>query len=68
MECGAKEEREKKIKWKRGRGREEGTPVRFVFKRSCIPPTLSASNPKVVSGVKSCHSSNRRQTAPFTEF
>ena len=66
MECGAKEDSEKKIRWKRGR--EEGTPVRFVFKRSCIPPTLSASNPNAVSGVKSCHLSNRQQTSLFTEF
>ena len=34
VECGAKDENEKKIRRKRGKGREEGTPVRFVFKRS----------------------------------
>ena len=33
-----------------------------------IPPTLSTTNPNVVSGVKSCQSSNGRQTALFTEF
>ena len=33
-----------------------------------IPPTLSTSNPNVVSGVKSCQSSNGRQTALFTEL
>ena len=41
--------------------------MRFGFKRS-FPPTLSASNPNVVSGGKSCQSSNRRQTALFTEL
>ena len=33
-----------------------------------IPPTLSTSNPNVVSGVKNCQSSNGRQTALFTEL
>ena len=41
--------------------------MRFVFKRS-FPPTLSASNPNVVSGVKCCRSSNGQQTALFTEL
>ena len=34
VECGAKDDSEKKVRRKRGKGREEGTPVRFVFKRS----------------------------------
>ena len=34
VECGAKDESEKKIRRKRGKGREEGTPERFVFKKS----------------------------------
>ena len=33
-----------------------------------IPPTLSASNPNAVSSVKSCQSSNGRQSALLTEF
>ena len=36
-QCREGREREKKIRWKRGRGREKGTPVRFVFKRSFRP-------------------------------
>ena len=65
-ECGAKEESDKKIRRKRGRGREEGTPVRFVFRRSFRP--LCRSNLNLVFGVKSCQSSNGWQTALFTEF
>ena len=54
-------EREK-IRRKRGKGREEGTPVRFVFKRS-FGLFFRLVSPNVVSGVKSCQSSNGRQTA-----
>jgi len=47
--------------------RERGNACEICFQK-VIPPTLSANNQNVVSGVKSCHSSNSRQTALFTEF
>ena len=64
VEFGAKEESEKKTRWKRGRG---GNAWKICFQK-VIPPTLSASNPNAVSGIKSCQSSNGRKTTLFTEF
>ena len=64
MECGAKEESEKKIR--RKRGRKEGRKTGEICFQTVIPPSLSASNPNVFSGVKSCQSTNGgRQTALF---
>ena len=68
MECGAKEESEKKSEGgKEGEG-ERVRDAREISFQKVIPPTLSTSNPNVVSGVKSCQSSNGRQTALFTEL
>ena len=50
------------------RERERGGNACEICFQKVIPPTLSASNPNVVSGVKSCQSSNGRQTALFTEL
>ena len=63
MECGAKEESEKKNKEeKRERGRKTGE----ICFQKVIPPSFSASNPNLVSGVKSSQSTNGgRQTAMF---
>ena len=55
-------EREKNKEEKRERGRKTGE----ICFQKVIPPSLSASNPNVVSGVKSCQSTNGgRQTAMF---
>ena len=68
MECGAKEESEKKSEGgKEGEG-ERVRDAREISFQKVIPPTLSTSNPNVVSGVKSCQSSNGRQTALFTNL
>ena len=48
--------------------KERGGNACEICFQKVIPPTLSASNPNVVSGVKSCQSSNGRQTALFTEL
>ena len=48
--------------------RERGGNACEICFQKVIPPTLSASNPNVVSGVKSCQSSNWQQTALFTEL
>ena len=66
VECGAKEGREKKTGEKKMDG-ERRNACEICFQK-VIPPTLSASNPNLVSGVKSCQSSNGWQTAMFTEF
>ena len=50
------------------RERERARNACEICFQKVIPPTLSTSNPNVVSGVKSCQSSNGRQTALFTEF
>ena len=64
-----KYENGKKIGKKRRRGRQEGTPVSFVFKRSFHPIChLLLCNLTLVSRVKSCQSSNGKQTALFTEL
>ena len=59
-------EREKNKEEKREKGRKTGE----ICFQTVIPPSLSASNPNVFSGVKSCQSTNGgRQTAMFkTEF
>ena len=49
----------------RERGRR-GNACEICFQK-VIPPTLSVNNPNLVSGFKSCQSSNERQTALFTE-
>ena len=59
MECGAKDESEKK---KRERGGNACEISEICFQK-VIRPIFSASNPNVVSGVKSRQSSNGRQTA-----
>ena len=69
MDCGAKEESEKKITSKEEkRERKRGENACDICFQKVVPPTLSASNSNVVSGVKSCQSSIGRQTALFTEF
>ena len=46
--------------------RERGSKTCEICFQKVIPPSLSASNPNVVSGVKSCQSTNGgRQTALF---
>ena len=55
-------EREKNKKEKRERGGNACEISEICFQK-VIPPIFSASNPNVVSGVKSCQSSNGRQTA-----
>ena len=52
-------------KMRKNRGRGKACEIWF---QKVIPPTLSASNQTLVSGVKSCQSSNGRQTAIFTEL
>ena len=64
VECGAKKAGKNKED-KRERGRR-GNACEICFQK-VIPPTLSVNNPNLVSGVKSCQSSNGRQTALFTE-
>ena len=61
---GRQREKSKEKKRERKRG---GNACEICFQK-VIPPTLSASNPNVVSGIKSCQSSNGRKTALFTEF
>ena len=41
---------------KEGEGERGGNDCEICFQK-VIPPTLSASNPTLVSGVKSCHQS-----------
>ena len=48
--------------------KERGGNACEIWFQKVIPPALSASNPNVVSGFKSCQSSNGRQTALFTEL
>ena len=67
MECGAKEESEKKSESEKSEKERVRKACAICFQK-VIPPTLSTSNPNVVSGVKSCQSSNGRQTALFTEL
>ena len=54
-------QREKNMEEKRERKRG-GNACEICFQK-VIRPFFSASNPNVVSGVKSCQSSNGRQTA-----
>ena len=54
-------QREKNMEEKRERKRG-GNACEICFQK-VIRPIFSASNPNVVSGVKSCQSSNGRQTA-----
>ena len=61
-----KEESKKKKEEKSER--ERGGNVCEICVQNVIPPTLSVCNPNVVSGVKSCQSSNGQQTALCTEF
>ena len=61
---GRKREKNKEEKRERERG---GNDCEICFQK-VIPPTLSASNPNVVSSAKSCQSSNGRQSALLTEF
>ena len=51
---GREREKNKEEKRERERG-GNASEIRF---QKVIPPTLSASNPNLVSGVKSCQSSN----------
>ena len=50
----------KEEKGERGR---RGNACEICFQK----PTLSVNNPNLVSGIKSCQSSNGRQTGLFTE-
>ena len=59
-------EREKNKEEKRER--ERGGNACEICLQKVILPTLLASNQNLVSGVKSCQSSNGRQTPLFTEF
>ena len=61
---GRKREKNKEEKRERERG---GNNCEICFQK-VIPPTLSASNPNVVSSFKSCQSSNGQQSALLTEF
>ena len=65
MECGGEGRKRDKNKEEE---RESGGNAYEICFQKVISPTLSASNPNVVTGVKSCQSSNGRQTALFTEF
>ena len=56
---GRQREKNKEEKRERKRG---GNACEICFQK-VIRPIFSASNPNVVSGVKSCQSSNGRQTA-----
>ena len=56
---GRQREKSKEKKRERKRG---GNACEICFQK-VIRPIFSASNPNVVSGVKSCQSSNGRQTA-----
>ena len=61
------ERKKKKKKRKEEEKRErEGNACEICFQK-VIPPILSASNPNLVSGVKSCQSSIGRQAAVFNE-
>ena len=61
---GREQEKNKEEKSERERGRN----ICEICVQQVIPPTLSACNPNVVSGVKSCQSSNGQPTALCTEF
>ena len=63
--------------WREGREQEKNKEEKSERERGrniceicvqVIPPTLLACNPNVVSGVKSCQSSNGQPTVLCTEF
>ena len=59
---GRKREKNKEEKRERERGGNACEISEICFQK-VIRPNFSASNPNVVSGVKSCQSSNGRQAA-----
>ena len=61
---GREQENNKEEKSERERGRN----ICEICVQKVILPTLSACNPNIVSGVKSCQSSSRQPTALCTEF
>ena len=68
MECGAKEKKNEKKNKEEKRERERGGNDCKICFQKVIPPTLLVRILNVVFIVKSCQSSNGRQSALLTEF